>query len=78
MTEFEVQLPSDVWAEIARRSGPEPGAEAAWVLAAVREKLAMCSEMEYLEARAARGNQAAFDRVLAKVPAVAPDSNDQR
>jgi hypothetical protein len=78
MTGFEVELPAELWAEVARRAGPGPGGEAAWVVAAVREKLAACAEVEYLEKRAARGDRAAFDRVLAKVPAVPPLPGDEQ
>jgi hypothetical protein len=52
--------------------------ESAWVAEAVREKLAACAELEYLEGRAARGSQEAFARVLAKVPAVEPIPGDER
>jgi hypothetical protein len=78
MTGFEVELPAELWAEVARRAGPDPGREAAWVVEAVREKLAACAEIEYLEKRAARGDRAAFERVLAKVPAVPPLPGDER
>ncbi len=76
MTGFEVELPAELWAEIVRRAGSGPCGETAWVIEAVREKLAACAEVEYLEKRAARGDRAAFDRVLAKVPPVPPLPGD--
>jgi len=45
---------------------------------AVREKLAACAQLEYLENRAARGSREAYERVLAKVPAAPPVPGDER
>ncbi len=77
MNGFVVELPDELRAEIARRVGQEPGLESAWVAEAVREKLAACAELEYLEGRAARGSQETFARVLARVPAVEPIPGDE-
>lgn len=77
MSELRIQLPTDVRAELARLAGNGPASEAAWVVDAVRERLAACSELEYLRTRAARGNREAFERVLAKVPAVTPIPGDE-
>src|SRR6516164_9265522 len=65
MNSFVVELPPELHAEVARRAGQGPGSESAWVADAVREKLAACAELEYLEARAARGSRDAYERVLA-------------
>ncbi len=78
MNVFTVELPAELQAEIARRASQKPGGESAWVADAVREKLAACAQLEYLENRAARGNQAAYERVLAKVPATPPVPGDER
>jgi hypothetical protein len=75
---FLVELPADLKAEVARRASGVPGGEAAWVAEAVREKLAACAEVEYLEGRAAKGSRAAYERVLAKVPAATPVPGDER
>jgi hypothetical protein len=48
------------------------------VAGAVRERLAALAELEYLEARAARGGRAAFERVPDKVPATEPAPGDER
>ena len=77
MSSFQVELPAELRAEIARRAGDGPDSEAAWVAEAVREKLAACAQLEYLEARAARGSQEAYERVLAKVPAADPVPGDE-
>lgn len=78
MTNCGVELPAELWAEVARRVGPEPGSEAAWVAEAVREKLAACNQLEYLQARAARGSRQAYEQILDKVPAVPPVAGDER
>jgi hypothetical protein len=78
MKGFIVELPAELQPEVARRANQEPGGESAWVADAVRQKLAACAQLEYLEARAARGNRDAYERVLAKVPAVEPAPEDQR
>lgn len=44
---------------------------------AVAEKLSALTTEEYLAERAQRGNRAAYEAVLAKVPAVEPDLQDR-
>lgn len=78
MNRFIVELPAELQAEVARRASQKPGGESAWVEDAVREKLAACAQMEYLGVRAARGSRDAYERVLAKVPAVEPVPGDER
>lgn len=63
---------------MARRAAQGQDSESEWVTDAVREKLAACAQSEYLESRAARGSREAYERVLAKVPAVAPTPGDER
>jgi hypothetical protein len=77
MSELRVELPPEVRAEVSRRAGGDPSAEAAWVAEAVRERLAALAELEYLERRAARGSRAAYDRVLGKVSATDPGPGDE-
>jgi hypothetical protein len=78
MNGFVVELPPELQAEVARRASQESGGESAWVADAVRERLAACAQLEYLEARAARGSRDAYERVLAKVPAIEPVPGDER
>ena len=78
MNSFVVELPSELRAEVARRAGKEAAGESAWVADAVREKLAACAQLEYLEERAARGSREAYEKVLAKVAAVSPVPGDER
>lgn len=47
------------------------------VATALAEKIAALDTEEYLESRAAKGDRAAFERVLAQVPDVEPGSDDQ-
>jgi hypothetical protein len=78
MNSSVVELPAELQPEVARHASPKTGGESAWVADAVREKLEACKQLEYLEGRAARGNREAYERVLAKVPAVEPMSDDER
>ncbi|MBM4070532.1 MAG: toxin-antitoxin system HicB family antitoxin [Planctomycetes bacterium] len=78
MKGFVVELPAELQAEVVRRASDKLSSQSAWVADAVREKLAACDQLEYLEARAARGSREAYERVLAKVPAVEPVSGDDR
>jgi len=78
MNAFIVELPAELQAEVARRANQKPGGESAWVADAIREKLEACVQLEYLKARAARGSRETYDRVLSKVPAVAPLPGDER
>ncbi len=47
------------------------------ITSAVAEKIAALLTLEYLEERAARGDRAVFEQVLAKVPDVEPVRRDQ-
>jgi len=78
MNSFIVELPAELQAEVARRASQQAGGASAWVAEAVREKLVACAQLEYLEARAARGSRDAYLGVLAKVPAVEPVPGDER
>jgi hypothetical protein len=78
MSTFQIELPDDLRAEIARRAQAMPGGESEWIATAVREKLAASSELEYLEQRAARGSAEAYRQVLSKVPAADPVPGDER
>lgn len=78
MKGFVVELPAELHAEIARRVGSDPSSESAWVVEAIREKLAACDQLDYLQRRAARGSREAYGRILAKVPAIDPLPGDER
>ena len=78
MSALRVELPEGLRAEVAGLVAQRGISESAWVEEAVREKLAADAELEYLALRAARGNRAAFEQVLAKVPAANPLPGDVR
>jgi len=78
MNGFAVELPPELQPEVARRASRQTGGESAWVADAVREKLAACAQLEYLEARAACGSRDAYERVLGKAPAIEPVPGDER
>jgi hypothetical protein len=48
-----------------------------FITTAVAEKLSALMTVDYLEERAARGDRARFERVLAKVRDVPPDEGDE-
>lgn len=48
-----------------------------FIATAVAEKVAALTTEKYLETRAVRGSREAFDRALAKAPAVQPDDADR-
>jgi hypothetical protein len=76
MSALLVELPEGLRAEVAGQVAQRGISESAWVEEAVREKLAADAELEYLAARAARGNRGAFEQVLSKVPAADPLPDD--
>lgn len=48
-----------------------------FIATAVAEKVAALTTEKYLESRAMKGSRQAFDKALAKVPAVQPDEFDR-
>ncbi len=76
MNTLHVKLSEQLWAEVADLIVQRGISESAWLEEVVREKLAADSDLEYLAARAARGNRGAFERVLAKVPDADPMRGD--
>ena len=78
MSALRVELSEELRFELADRLARRGISESAWVEEAVREKLAADAELEALAVRASRGNRAAYERILGKVPDVPPDPGDQR
>ena len=78
MSALQLELPEGLRAEVAVLVARRGITESAWLEEAVREKLAADAELEYLAARAARGDRGAFERVLAKAPASDPLPGDVR
>jgi metal-responsive CopG/Arc/MetJ family transcriptional regulator len=78
MCTLQVELPESVLAEVTGLVAPRGISQSEWLAEAVREKLAAETKLENLAARAARGDRSAFERVLAKVPAVDPLPGDEK
>lgn len=77
MNKLELELPKDLDAELAALGLEDNASMSAWVADAIRQKLSALRQMEILESRAARGNRADFEKVLAKIPAVEPGEEDR-
>ena len=70
-----VQLPDEMAQELMTATG-QPTPEAA-MLQVVQLFLKSQRDMEYLQARAARGSREAFDAAMAHVPSVPPLPGDE-
>ena len=77
MSDLLMGLPEEVRAEVARRTAARGIDVAAWVAEAVRQKLSAEAQLEYLQARAARGSREAYERALAQVPDAPPMPGDE-
>jgi len=77
MSTVSVRLPDSIYKkikEVAERDGISVDQ---FLASAAAEKLAAFLSDDYLEQRARQGSREAFERVLAKVPAVPPDPGDE-
>lgn len=77
MTTLSLRLPDSLHRqlrELARREGISMNQ---FISSAVGEKMAALMTEEYLGARAARGDRARFEEVLAKVPDEEPVAGDE-
>lgn len=77
MSTMQIELPPELRSELEALGLTEEARVAAWVADAVRQKLSATKQLRYLEARAARGDREAFQKVLAKVPPVEPAEEDR-
>jgi hypothetical protein len=77
MTSLELHLEDPSFDELARLAAAVHQPVDAFAEAALREAVAAYCDREYLAARSARANDAAFAAALAKVPDVEPDSQDR-
>ena len=76
MRELSISLPDDLRKAISEAASRHSLTESAWIEEAVRCKLEADAQMAYLMSRAARADRAAYDQILADVPAATPDSGD--
>lgn len=77
MSALSLRLPESLHKQLKALAKAEGVSINQFITTAVAEKLAALTTEEYLSERAARGDRAAFERVLSKVPDVAPDEADK-
>lgn len=77
MGTLSIRLPESLHGSLKSMAKREGISINQWISTAVAEKMSALLTEEYLEARAARGERAAFDAVLRKVPSAEPDPWDR-
>ncbi len=77
MSNLSLRLPESLHKQVKALAKQEGVSINQFVTTALAEKLSALMTQEYLEARAERGNQAAFERVLGKVPDAEPEPHDR-
>jgi predicted transcriptional regulator len=77
MSSLSLRLPDSLHAKIRELAASDDVSINQFIATAVAEKAAAMLTLAYLEERAKRGNRAAFDRILARVPDVAPMPGDE-
>lgn len=77
MTTLSLRLPNSLHKQLRELAQQEGISMSQLINSAVSEKVSALMTEKYLEERAARGNRAAFERVLAKVPDVEPMEQDR-
>jgi predicted transcriptional regulator len=77
MATLSIRLPDSLHRQLKSLARKEKVSINQLVSTAVAEKMSALMTEDYLEALARRGSREAFERVLAKVPAVPPDPWDR-
>lgn len=77
MSSISLRLPESLHKRVRELAEREDVSINQLITTALAEKMSALLTVEYLEARAARGSRAKFDRVLGKVRAVAPEEGDE-
>ena len=77
MSTLSLRLPESLHKQIKELSERKGISLKQFIATAVAEKLSALMTVEYLRERAARGDRARFDAVLARVPAAPPPSADR-
>ncbi len=72
-----LELPNSLHQQLVTLVTEEDTTINQWVTLAIAEKMSALRTVSYLQDRASRGNRAAFEAVLAKVPDVEPEVYDQ-
>ena len=76
MSSLSLRLPNSLHDQLRELSKQEGVSINQLITTAVAEKLSALMTEDYLAARASRGNRAAYDAVLMKVPDLEPDPED--
>ncbi|MES1244314.1 MAG: toxin-antitoxin system HicB family antitoxin [Acidobacteriota bacterium] len=77
MATLSIRLPDSLHRQLKGLATKEKVSINQLISTAVAEKMSALMTEDYLEALARQGDREAFDRVLAKVPAVPPDPWDR-
>jgi hypothetical protein len=77
MTTLQVQLPESLLTELRDLAARENMSVDQFAAAALAEKVAIATQLNYLAERGARGSREKFLRVMSKVPHVPPTPPDQ-
>lgn len=78
MSSISLRLPESLHKRVRELAEREDVSINQFITTALAEKMSALLTVEYLEARAARGSRAKFDRVLRKVRDVAPEDGEER
>ncbi len=77
MGKFKLRLPEPLHKQVKALAEQESVSVSQFVTTALVEKLSALMSEDYLGAQAKRGDQAAFEQVLAKVPDTEPEVRDR-
>lgn len=77
MPTMSIRVPESLHRAIKDLAAKEGYSMNQFLITAAAEKLSSLDTVEYLRERAQRANLDEFDRILTKVPDVAPDSGDE-
>ncbi|MEO0375219.1 MAG: toxin-antitoxin system HicB family antitoxin [Cyanobacteria bacterium P01_A01_bin.17] len=77
MSSLSVQLPESLYKSLQVLAQQDGISVDQFIATAVAEKISALTTETYLEEMASRGNRAAYEAVLAKVPDIDPEHNDE-
>jgi predicted transcriptional regulator len=77
MSAMTIRLPNSLQKNLKALADQENISMNQLIISAITEKVSSLMTEDYLQARAARANEAAFEDVLRKIPAREPDSTDR-
>lgn len=77
MSTLSLRLPDSLHAKIRELAAEEGISINQFLTLAAAEKVSALLTVDYLRERGERGDRAAFDAVLARVPDVEPDASDR-